>query len=131
MAHELKPQPHPRIISLRLYDNLQTEDMLLDEKMGLNAGEPLYLILDVLDMNVRMPKDFLQDVRRCFYVNENLVHMALVIDSLILENVANLADKLTGRGILSFHKTYESALQDLLKRIEQDSLQASPEQDGA
>jgi hypothetical protein len=121
MSHEILPSPQPDITVMRIFSDLTNEAMEADEEMGLNAGRPVWVLLDVANMNVGLPDDFLTGVRRSFFINPNLMHLSIYVKSSILRNVALMVAKITRRqDKLSLHDTYDKALAHLYKLIEQD-----------
>ncbi len=118
MAHEILPSPHPKIVSLRLYGDVQAEDMLLNTELGLDKESAVYVLVDASDLTMALPANYLDTARKSFFVNPHLAHMAVYTGSPMLDAIGNMIAKLTRRREqLSLHKSYEAALNHLLKMI--------------
>jgi hypothetical protein len=122
MAYVVSPGPHPNIALMRIWGDLQHEDMKPNNELGLNEGRPIYILLDVSEMNVGLPDGFLDGARNSFFIHPNMAHMALFSTSSMLNSIAMMVAKLTGRpGKMSIHNNYDSAfkhLQDMIKHAE-------------
>lgn len=120
MSYEILPGPHPDIRIMKIVDDLTYEAMTADEELGLNQGQPRWVLLDVAEMNAGLPDDFLSGARRSYFVNPNLAHLALHIRSGVLRTIAGMVAKLTRRkDKLSLHDSYDKAMTHLLKLIEE------------
>lgn len=123
MAHEVVPSPHRNLAHLRLFDDLQPEDMLCDAELGLGTGKPVFILIDATRMNPRLPEGFLEQARSSFLVHPDTQHLALVVHSGLLKSVALMAVKLTGRrDRFSLHETVAAAENHLMRLIRQHGL---------
>jgi hypothetical protein len=119
MAHSVSQGPHPLIMVMELTGDLTHEDMVADDAIGLNNGRRLYLMLDVSKMNVGLPDGFLDGAKNSFFINPNLIHMAMYVESDLLRTIANMVAKVTRNvGKLSLHNSREAAMNHLLALIE-------------
>lgn len=119
MPYAIEPGPHPTIVCLRLFGNISQEDMHIDEPLGLNAGQPRYVLMDASGMSLRLPRGFLDGATTSFFVNANLRHMALYTGSDMLDLLAKTIANLTHRRTqLSLHKSRDEALKYLLDQID-------------
>ncbi len=118
MAHEILPSPHPRIVCLRLYGDPEAADMLLETEIGLDKGEPVYVLVDASDLSLSLPPNYLDTARKSFFTHPNLEHMAVFTGSTMLDAIGNMIAKLTRRREqLSLHKSREDALNHLLSLV--------------
>ncbi len=119
MAHIITLGPHPDIVLMDIIENLEYADMMADEELGLNEGKPLYVMLDVSKMIVGLPEKFLEGARQSFFINDNLIHMSMHVESNVLRTLANMVAKVTNRkNKLSLHDSREKAIAHLLGLIE-------------
>ena len=115
MAHEILPSPYPEIILMRFYGELEIEDMHQDEAAGMNKRDRVYIMLDISDMAITLPPNFMEHVRSSIVVSDNLVHIAVCTRSPTLSALVRVIGRLTGRGNkLSTHPSREEALGRLL-----------------
>jgi hypothetical protein len=115
MPHEISPGPKPNILIFRVTGELNYHDMTCDEELGLNQGRPLYVLMDGSKMQVGLPENFLEGAKNSFFINPNLVHMALYLESQLLRTIANMVAKVTRRREkLSLHPSFDAAIQHLL-----------------
>jgi hypothetical protein len=123
MAHEISAGPKPNIVIFRLIGDLTYADMTCDQELGLNDGHPLYILLDGAKANVGLPDGFLDGAKRSWFTNENLVHLALYLDSPLLRTIGLMVAKVTRRAEkLSLHNTHEAALHHLVKMSKTESV---------
>jgi hypothetical protein len=116
MSHEILPGPNANIVIFRLIGDLTYADMTCDQELGLNDGRPLYVLLDGAKTNVGLPEQFLDGAKRSWFVNENLAHLALYLESSLLRTIGLMVAKMTRRSDkLSLHDSYDAALKHLLK----------------
>ena len=118
MAHFITQGSHPDIVILRIYGELQPEDLFVDDKLGLNERQR-YVLIDISQMEPGLPPDFISGARKSFFVNDNLIHASLYLRSPILKQVAMMVAKLTRRRHkLSIYETWETAMNHLLRMVE-------------
>jgi hypothetical protein len=123
MAYEILPGPHPDIRVMKVMDDLTYEAMTADEELGLNQGRPMWVLLDVSQMNAGLPEDFLSGARHSYFVNPNLAHLSLYIKSSILRTIATMVAKVTRRkDKLSLHDSYDKAMNHLVMLMEQSKV---------
>jgi hypothetical protein len=114
MAHKILSGPQPNIVLMELSGELNWEDMTCDEELGFNRNKPMYLMLDASRMSVNLPENFLDGAKQSFFTNDNLVHMALYLESDLLRVVANMVAKITRRKEkMSLHTSREGAIAHL------------------
>jgi len=118
MAHEIQPGPQPNIVLMRLYGELTKEDLLCDQELGLNDGKPMFVLVDVSEMDIGLPASFMDGKRESFFMNPNLQHVSLYTTSWLLSSAARMLGKLTRqRDKLSVHDTREAALNHLMRLV--------------
>lgn len=118
MAYEIQPSSHPQIACVRLYGDLQPEDMLLNAEIGLDKGTPMFILVDASELGVALTPNYIDTARKSFFTNPNLAHMAVYTGSPMLDAIGNMIAKLTRRrDRLSLHKSREEALDHLMKLI--------------
>lgn len=116
MAHEIFPGSNSQIIVMRLSGALNYDDMTADEKLGLNEGRPVYVLLDASQVDVALPENFLSGARGSYFTNPNLEHMALYVKSAWLKAIGEMVAKLTRRkDKLTVHSSYEAAMAHLVR----------------
>ncbi|MEO8608281.1 MAG: hypothetical protein ABI690_10385 [Chloroflexota bacterium] len=114
MAHEIEAGPKPNIRLMHLRGELLKEDLLCDDELGLNAGTPVFVLVDASEMDIGLPAGFMDGKRESFFMNPNLQHVALYSTSWLLNSAAKMLGKLTRqRDKLSVHDSRESALEYL------------------
>ncbi|MBZ0282048.1 MAG: hypothetical protein K8L97_15015 [Anaerolineae bacterium] len=118
MAHEIMPSPHPNIVCLRLYGDVAAEDMVLNTEIGLDKGEPIYVLVDASELSLALPANYLDTARNSFFINPNMAHLSVYTGSTMLDAIGNMIAKLTRRrDRLSLHKSRDEALNHLLKMV--------------
>jgi hypothetical protein len=115
MAHEITLGPRPNIKICTITESLTHDDMTCEADLGLHGSTPLYVLLDVSQMDVGLPPNFLDGAKHSFFLHPNLVHMAMYTESNLLTHIGNMVAKLTQRREkLSIHTSYDAALNQLL-----------------
>jgi hypothetical protein len=115
MAHEILPGPTANILLMRLYGELTKDDLLCDDELHLNEGQPMYVLVDASDMDIGLPAGFMDGKRESFFLNPNLQHVALYTTSWLLNSAAKMLGKITRqRDKLSVHDSREAALEHLM-----------------
>ncbi len=123
MAHEISAGPHPYIVIDTLTGEYVHADMVVDEKMALDAGHAVYVLLDASGISNTLPENFLDGARNSFFIHPNMAHMALYTRSGLLRTVGNMVAKLTRRrDKLTIYDNYEAALSHLLKLVKEAGL---------
>jgi hypothetical protein len=123
MAHTISPGPHPNITTIRIYDELQRDDLTCTDELGLNEGRPLYILVDVSEMDRGLPAGFLDGERQGFFLHPNTAHIALFTNSMMLDTAGRMIAKLTRqKDKLTVHKTREEALAHLTTLVAQAGL---------
>lgn len=123
MAYTIVSSTHPHITHVRFTDLLTQDDLHSDEALGLNAGRLTGVLLDVRTMKLDLPEGFTSGVQTSFFINPNLLHLAVVIESPLLRSVALMAAKMMKqRDKLSLHDTLESAETHLLALLHKQGL---------
>lgn len=116
MAHEILPSPHPAILQMRYYGELEIEDMHLDHELSAAERDKVYIMLDASDMAITLPPNFMEHVRSSVVMQDNLAHIAVQTRSTTLIALVRVIGRLTGRGYkLSTHSSREEALRYLLE----------------
>ena len=114
MAHEIEAGPESNIRLMRLQGELLKADLLCDDELGLNTGDPVFVLVDASEMDIGLPAGFMDGKRESFFMNPNLQHVALYSTSWLLNSAAKMMGKLTRqRDKLSVHDTREAALEHL------------------
>lgn len=124
MAHEVMQGPHPFLKIIRLYGDVEHEDLTCADEVGLNEGHPIYLLTNAAKINVGLPEKFLDTIRHSMLSNPNLAHDAVFMpDSPAMSTVAQMAIKLTrSQKKVSLHRKYEEAQDHLLRLIKEAGL---------
>lgn len=123
MAHTIVPARHPHIAYIRMTGDLTHEDMTCDAELGLGTGKPVFVICDVLNMNMTLPDTFVDSARAGFLVNPDLQHLAVVTKSKLIRSVGLAAAALAGhREKISMHDTPEEAEAHLLGMIKRRAI---------
>lgn len=116
MAHVIETGPEANIRLLHLQGELLKEDLLCDDELGLNSGEPMYVLVDASEMDIGLPAGFMDGKRESFFMNPNLRHVAVYSTSWLLSSAAKMLGKLTRqREKLSVHDTREAAIEHLVQ----------------
>jgi hypothetical protein len=78
-------------------------------------------MLDVSEMGIALPDNFLTNVRNSFFVHDNMMHLSIYIDSAILKTVALMVAKLTNRKEkLTLHDSEQEAMAHLQQMVEKE-----------
>lgn len=94
------------------------EDMTCDDELRLNEGRPMYVMLDASKMAVGLPQDFLDGARQSFFASENLVHLAIYLESALLRNMALMVAKVMRRKEkMTLHQSRAEAIAHLEQLI--------------
>lgn len=114
MARKIVETNDPRLSQIEIHGELTFEDMTCDSELGLGKGNPMWVLLDVTQMSVALPEDFLDASRKSWFMNPDLQHMAVYTRSSLLAGVASMIAKLTRRkDKLSVHTSYDAAMAHL------------------
>src|SRR5262245_39377892 len=109
MPHEIAHGPQANILYMRIWGELLHEDMLCDDELGLNDSQK-FIFLDVSEMENGLPTDFLDGARNSFFINPNMMHLAIYTDSAMLDIIAKMVSKVTRRqDKMSLHKSPQAA----------------------
>jgi hypothetical protein len=123
MAHTIVPAKHPHIALIRITGDLTSEDMTCDSELGLGTGKPIFVICDVLNMNMHFPDAFVDSARTGFLVNPDLQHLAVVTKSKLIRSVGLAAAALSARrDKMSMHDSEVDAEAYLLGMIKRRGL---------
>lgn len=115
MARRIYEGPKPNIVIVKLINEMTLEDMTCDAEIGLNKGQPLYVLLDSTGLDGVAPDGFLDGAKRSFLTNKNLVHMALYVESPAMRMIAHMVAKLTRvQHKISLHNDFDAAMRHLL-----------------
>jgi|GEM_PF-809536 len=110
MGHKIVHSNHANVRQIEIIGELTHADMTCDVELDLDKGAPIWLILDVSNMSVALPDQFLDGARHSFFMSPNLQHMAIYCRSGLLRSVALMIAKLTHRKEkMSVHATLEQA----------------------
>lgn len=113
MAHTITQGPRPDIVIMDIVENVEHDDMIASEQLGLNQGKR-YVMLDLSNMSIALPENFLEGAKNSYFVHDNLVHLSIHVQSHTLRMIANMVAKLTRNpGKLSLHDSREKAIQHL------------------
>jgi hypothetical protein len=123
MAHEVVPSPHRNLAHLRIFDDLLPSDMTCDAELGLGSDRPVYILVDIAQLESRMPDDFFEVAQRGFLVHPDTRHMALVIRSALLRSIALMTIRPMGHmHRVSLHDTVAEAETHLIGLIRREGL---------
>lgn len=115
MAHTVEKTEHDNLVILHIQGDLEKPDLLCDEELGLNRGVPMYILVDVSEMDIGLPGNFMEGERQSFAVNPNARHIAVYSKSTLLNVAARMVAKLTRQQEkISIHPQYDDALKHLL-----------------
>jgi hypothetical protein len=110
MAHTIRPTQHPQCVQIEIHGELTFADMTCSDALGLGAGQPRWVLLDVSEMDVALPEHFIEASRKSWFMHPDLVHMAVYTRSSLLGNAARMIAKLTrSRDRMSIHDSREKA----------------------
>ena len=120
MAHTVLPAKHPNIAHIQYYGDVVPEDIMCDAELGLGTGKPIYVVLEVLNVNTHLPDNFVDTARGGFLVHPDLRHMAVVTKSSLIKSMALIGATLSRRREkTSVHDTIadaESHVMGMIKR---------------
>ncbi len=123
MAHTVLPAKHPSIAYLQMSGDIAPEDLTCDAELGLGAGKPIYVVLEVLNINSHLPDNFVDTARVGFLVHPDLQHMAVVTKSNLIKSMALIGATLsTRRDKTSVHDTVADAEAHVLGMIKRQGL---------
>lgn len=123
MAHTVLPIKHPNIAHIQMYGDITPEDMTCDAKLGLGTGKPIYVVVEILNINTHLPDEFIDTARVGFLVHADLAHMAVVTKSSLLKSLALIGATLSmQRDKTSTHDSVESAEAHVLAMIKRRGL---------
>jgi len=114
LAHTIQPGPLPNIVIVIGYSELTKADISLSsESLGLDQGQK-YLLIDGTKLQLAVPEDFLNVVRQTPLAHPNCVHVAVVLKSELLKNVAGATAKvLRIKQKMSYFTNYDEALKPI------------------
>lgn len=95
MAHTIEKTQYDNIVILRIQGDLEKDDLLSDDELGLNEGKPMYVLVDVSEMDIGLPGNFMEGERKSFAVNPNVKHIAVYSQSTLLNVATRMVAKLT------------------------------------
>lgn len=125
MGHYFVPTKHPNLVQMKITGHLNYEDMTCEDELGLNE-KPVWVILDVIGMNISLPEGFLSGARHSWFVNPNTQHLALVVSSGFIKSVGLMVAKVTRRrDRLTVYDSVEAAETHLLGLIQKSGLVTS------
>lgn len=123
MAHTIVPAKHPHIAHIRITGDLTPDDMTCDAELGLGSGKPVFVICDVLNMNLHFPDAFVENARTGFLVHPDLQHVAVITKSKLIRSVGLAAAALSARrDRVSMHDSEDDAEAHLLGMIKRRGL---------
>lgn len=123
MAHTVVPNRHPNIAHLQYYGDVMPEDMTCDAKLGLGTGKPVYVLLEILNVNTHLHDDFVDTARIGFLVHGDLAHTAVITKSALIKSMALIGATLSSRrDKISIHNTLAEAEAHLLALIKRRGL---------
>ena len=123
MGRQIIATNHPNIRQIEIHQELTHDDMTCDADLDLDKGFPIWILLDVSDMSITLPDEFIDGARHSFFMSPNLQHMAIYCRSALLRSVALMVAKLTRRKEkLSVHATMEQAQAHLRAHMEKNGI---------
>ena len=115
MIHTITAGPFPNIKIMQIVDAVTAEAMAAVDELELNQGQPMYILLDISEMNTSLPEGFLDGARNSFFIHPNMAHTAMYTQSTALGTLAKMISKLTRRkDKLTIHASYQEALNHLV-----------------
>ncbi len=115
MAHTIEKTQYDNIVILRIQGDLEKDDLLSDDELGLNQGKPMYVLVDVSEMDIGLPGNFMEGERKSFAVNPNVKHIAVYSQSTLLNVATRMVAKLTRQQEkISIYHDRDDALKYLL-----------------
>lgn len=113
MAHTISMGSRPDILIMDIIENVEFDDMTATDALGLNEKKR-YVMLDLSNMSIALPENFLEGAKNSYFVHDNLVHLSIHVRSHPLRIIANMVAKLTNNpGKLSLHESREAAIKHL------------------
>jgi hypothetical protein len=92
--------------------------MIISDKLGLNDGRHVYVLIDTRALTLSIPDNFLEGARNSYFTHENLKHAAVLTSSGLVSTLVKMVAKLTrNKEKLSIHTSYEEAMTYLEKLI--------------
>jgi hypothetical protein len=121
MAYAIKAGAYADMYILTYTGNLETEDLLVSNELHLNEGRPIYLLVDILNMNDGLPDRFLETIMQSYVTHPNLGCLAACMTSKLLRMTAGMVIKVTRRADkITVHDTFEAAEKALIEAMKQD-----------
>ena len=123
MAHTVLPARHPNIAHIQMSGDIMPEDMTCERELGLGTGKPVYVLLEILNVNSHLPDHLVDTARIGFLVHPDLQHMAVVTKSSLIKSLALIGATLsTRRDKASLHDTVSEAEAHVLGMIKRQGL---------
>lgn len=123
MAHTIVPAKHPHIAHICITGDLTSEDMTCDTELRLGTGKPIFVMCDILNMNLHLPDSFVDSARTGFLVHPDLQHVAVITKSKLIRSVGLAAAALSARrDRVSMHDSEDEAEAHLLGMIKRRGL---------
>ncbi len=123
MAHEISTGPHPNLVVIRIYGELEAADLNVNSELGLGSGRPIYLLADLSRMGLGIPENFLDSARKSAFSHPDVKHTAVYLKSGAIAALAKAVSKLTRQqDKVTSLTSYEEAESHLLKLIRQAGL---------
>jgi hypothetical protein len=120
MGHELIPGPRPEIMIIRAMGDVEYDDMVISDELGLNKGRQVYVLIDTRELSLSMPENFIEGARNSYYTHENLKHAAVLTSSVLVSTLVKMVAKLTrNKDKLSIHTDYDAAIAHLERLVAQ------------
>ena len=121
MPHAVLPSMHPNIAHVQMSGTVTPEDMTCDAELGLGTGKPVYVLLEILNINKNLPDNFSHNSQIGFLVHSDLQHMAVVTKSGLLRSITLIGATLASRrDKISLHDTVPEAEVYLLALIKRN-----------
>ena len=123
MAHVIEAGPHPNIVIMHVIGNTTSIDMDINTELCLNKGQPVYLLVDLSNMTLGLPENFLNDARHSAIVQPNMIHAAIYVHSSLIKSIVSMIVRITYQNSkLSIHDQYDQALAQLQKLVKEAGL---------
>jgi hypothetical protein len=99
-----------------MYGPINIQDISIPiEELGLPNGK-VYILMDLTEMSLTLPSGAIDASRNGLLVHEDVAHISLVTPSRMIDMLANMVGKLTGRGkLMSIHSSLQAAMDHLVK----------------